>query len=210
MGASAAITLKYVGQGPSGDGQIIADQTSGPKSKTLYGYGTLVSGSDATTAAVNFVDGVAGFGKKIVLRIQSVAASDGTNSVYSSTDACGQVAVGDKVTVTGCSVAANNVSAANVVAVTSSTITVVNSTGTAESGLSGAVMVDAVAAIPVWVNVFYAGYSGDSATAAGVFATGANHFQPSSVSSTGFTLNYPTVTTSAVSIRFGAVIAFSS
>lgn len=210
MGASAAINLSYIGNGPSGAGQIISDATPGPKSKTLYGYGTLVSGSDATTAAVNFVDGVASLGKTIVIPINSVDASDGTNSVYHSVGADSAFQNGDLVTVLGCSVGANNVSGVVVSKVGSDRFSAINSTGTAESGLLQASARVNRGGTPAWVNVFYAAASTDSSTAAGVFATGAGHFQATSVTSTGFTLNYPTVTTAGVTLNFGCVIAFSN
>lgn len=57
MGASAAVNLSYIGTGPAKSGQVIADNEGGAKAKTLYGYGTIVSGSDATTVTVNFIDG---------------------------------------------------------------------------------------------------------------------------------------------------------
>ena len=210
MGASALIKLSYLGNGPSGSGQIISDATPGPKSKTLYGYGTLISGSDATTAAVGFVDGVATLGQTIVIPIWQVDASDGTNSVYHSVGADSSLGNGDLVTVLGCSVAANNVTAAVVSNVGSDRFSAVNASGTAETGLTQASAKVNRGGIPAWVNVFYAAASTDSSTAAGVFATGAGHFQASAVTATGFTLNYPTVTTSGVTINFGCVIAFSN
>jgi hypothetical protein len=128
MGASAAVNLSYIGQGPSASGQIIADSTSGPKAKTLYGYGTIVSGSDAVSVVVNFIDGTSTLAKT-----------------------------------------------------------------------------------PVWVNLFYAGNSSDSSTAAALFQSGTNKLSLGAISgASSFVVNYPTVTTSGVSISFGAVIAFSS
>lgn len=210
MGASALIKLNYIGNGPTGSGQIIADQTSAPKGKTLYGYGTLVSGSDATTAAVGFVDGVASLGRTIVIPINKVDASDGTNSVYYSVGADSAFSNGDLVTVLGCSVSANNVTNAVVSKVSSDRFSAINASGTAETGLTQASAKVNRGGTPAWVNVFYAAASTDSSTAAGVFATGAGHFQATAITATGFTLNYPTVTTSAVTVNFGCVIAFSS
>ena len=48
--ATTSINLSYIGQGPSAGGQNIADQTSGPKAKTLYGYGALVATSGTWTS----------------------------------------------------------------------------------------------------------------------------------------------------------------
>jgi hypothetical protein len=124
MGASAAVNLSYIGNGPSASNQVLSDGTPGPKSKTLYGYGTIVSGSDATTVQINFIDGT---------------------SVLKS--------------------------------------------------------------VPAFVNVFRAGNSGDSA-AAGVLST--LQLVPSAVDNAKFVINYPTVTTSGVTLSFGVVIGFSS
>src|SRR5271166_3405532 len=135
MGASAQVNLSYIGNGPTGSGQIISDATPGVKSKTLYGYGTLVSGSDATTAPVGFVDGVASLGRTIVIPINKVDASDGTNSVYYSVGADSALSNGDLVTVLGCSVSANNVTGQVVSKVGSDRFSAINSTGTAETGL---------------------------------------------------------------------------
>jgi len=52
-----AVALSYVGQGPTANGQTIADQRSGPIAKTLIGYGTATLDGSATTFVVNFIDG---------------------------------------------------------------------------------------------------------------------------------------------------------
>lgn len=128
MAASAAVNLSYIGNGPTASNQVISDGTPGAKGKSLYAYGTIVSGSDATGVVVNFIDGTS------VLK-----------------------------------------------------------------------------AVPVWVNLFYAGNSADSSTAAALFAAGTNKLSLAKVNGAStFTVNYPTVTTSGVTISFGAVIAFSS
>ena len=215
MGASASINLKYVGQGPSGGGQIIADQTSGPKAKTLYAYGTLVSGSNATTAPVNFIDGVQSLGKTFVLPLWKVAvnATTSTYADYYSVGADSQIAVGDTVAVAGFTNSGNNVTNLSVSKVFGDHFTASNSGVVAETN-PAATASDTQGGLPVWVDVFYAGNPGglDSSTAAALFAMGgtAGYLEPSSVTTTGFTLNYPTVTTSGVTIQFGAVIAFSS
>ena len=213
MGASAAITLSYIGNGATAGGQAIADQTSGPKAKTLYAYGTLVSGSDATTAAVNFIDGTQGFGQTVRLSVQSVAApvtlaGVANQAFYASVSGVNSLATGQSVTISGFATSANNVTA-TVNTLTSTGFYVTNSSAVAETNAAGTA-VQTKSGIPAWVNVFYSAKSTDSSTAAGVFATGTNHFQASAVTATGFTLNYPTVTTSGVTIGFGAVIAFSN
>ena len=214
MGASAAITLSYIGQGPSGQGQIIADQTSGPKSKTLYGYGTLVSGSDATTATVNFIDGTQTLGTTIVLPLQSVEAAQTykgavNTALYHSVGADSALAVGDTVVIAGFGTAANNQTAAVVTVVEANRFGVVNSTAVAETN-PAATASDSKGGTPVWVQVFYSGVSGSSTTADALFQSGTNKFTASAVSNKTFLLNYPTVTTAGVTINFGCVIAFSS
>ena len=52
-----AVNLSYVGQGPTANGQTIADQTSGPKSKVLVGYGTATLDGSLTAFTINWVDG---------------------------------------------------------------------------------------------------------------------------------------------------------
>jgi len=200
----SAVNLTYIGQGPSsGGGQILNDNTPGPKGRSVVGYGQATLDGNLSAFTVNFIDGVATFGKSFTLRVQSVAASDGTNSVYSSTDACGQVKVGDTVTVRGCTVSANNVTAAAVKAVTSSTITVANTSGTAESGLFGATMVDYVAATPVALLISRSGAATDTA------AVGTT-IEPSAISTTGFTANISTAGSSAQLLSFCVEIFFAS
>jgi len=52
-----AVNLSYVGQGPTGNGQTIADQRSGPIAKQLVGFGTATLDGSLTTFDVNFIDG---------------------------------------------------------------------------------------------------------------------------------------------------------
>src|SRR5712691_483674 len=214
MGASAAINLSYVGQGPSGGGQIIADQTSGPKSKSLYGYGTLVAGSDATTATVNFIDGTQSLGKQVVLSLQSVDAPityQGTanTAFYHSVFADSQLTVGQSLTIAGFTNAGNNVTA-TVTFVLNDRFGVTNSGSVAETN-PAATAVWTIGGVPVWITAFYAGNSaGASTTADALFASGTNRFTASAVSATKWVLNYPTVTTSGVTINFGCVVAFSA
>ena len=213
MGASAAINLSYVGQGPSGGGQIIADQTSGPKSKSLYAYGQLVSGSDATTATVNFIDGTQSLGQVIVTSLQSVAAPVTLNGVanqafYAGNKGASAFQVGQSAVIAGFATSANNVTA-TVNVVTATGFYVTNASSVAETNPAATASVT-VGGVPIFVNVFYSGISAGSTTADALFVLGTNHFQASLVDSKKFVLNYPTVTTSGVAINFGAVIAFSS
>jgi len=82
--AQAVVNLSYIGNGPSGSGQVIADQTSGPKSKTLYAYGTLVASSGTfvteTAAAVNFIDGTSTLASKPAFVNVFLAGSSGDSS----------------------------------------------------------------------------------------------------------------------------------
>lgn len=216
MGASAAINLKYVGNGPSGGSQTISDITGGPKAKTLYGYGTLVSGSDATTAPVNFIDGVQKLGKPLLLSLQSVEAPATYQGVaniawYHSVQADSQFAVGDKPIIAGFTNSGNNLAAGSEVAISfvrADAIGIVNASSVAETNPAATASLNK-GGVPVWVEVFPSGIAGSS-TADALFVLGTNHFQASLVTNTGFVLNYPTVTTSGVTINFGAVIAFSS
>lgn len=213
MGASAQVDLSYIGQGPTGAGQLIADQTSGPKAKTLYGYGTIISGSNATSVQIAYIDGVQTLGKTIVLSLQSVTAAATINGVanqaiYSSVQGDGQVKVNDSLVVAGFTNSGNN-GTFTVNAVSSTGIQVTNSGAVAETNPAG-VGTDTQGGLPVWVDLFYAGNANDSSTAAALFQTGTNKMYLGAVTTTGFEIYYPTVTTSGVTISFGAIIAFSS
>jgi len=216
--AAPSLNLSYIGQGPTAGGQVIADQTSAPKSKTLYGYGIAANGNTtaaANAAPVGFIDGVQSLAKTLVLSIQSCGAAttapDGTAHCvpYYSVQGCGQVAVGDTVTVAGFANANNNIStAAAVHGVTSSAIYVYNAnyaSVTAETN-PAATLTDTTGGVPIAVNVFV---SGNSADTAAVLAA-ANPVWASTVTSTGFILNWTALTTTAQTFHFGAVIEFSS
>ena len=193
-----AVNLSYVGNGPSASGQAVASSFGGPRAKQLVGYATVVGDGSSAGGTVNFIDGTAKLGQKnIVLSIQSIDASDGTNSVYHSVNADTQIAVGDLVTVTGCSVSANNVSAAAVAAVSASTVTVANASGTAESGLLGAVMVDSVSSVPK-VAVSVGGANSDSAL---------HYAKVSALTATGFTLTFDATTTGSAKQDITVIIA---
>ena len=211
--ANPVVTLSYIGNGPTGANQSIADQTSGPKAKTLYAYGTLVASSGTfcttTAATVNFIDGVQGFGKTVVLSCQSVDAPVtylGTSNVafYHTVQAAGQIKVGDSITVAGFTNSANNTTG-TVLYVITGAIGISNSSAVAETN-PAATIVSNKSSIPAFVNVFVAGNSGDSAGA--VAAIGV--ITPSSLSSTGCTLKYSSLTTTGATVTLGAIIAFSS
>lgn len=210
--AAPAITLSYIGQ-PSvpGGGQIIADQTSGPKAKTLYAYGVATNGNTTTganSAPVYFIDGVQSFGKTVVLPIQKVVIDTSvfTNGAdYYSVGGTGQVKVGDSVTIAGFTNSGNNLTT-TVAAVTSSYITVTNSGAVTETN-PAASLTDVVAAVPISVDAFISGSNADTAADLAVASAA---FFPSGLSATGFTLNWAALATTARTIHFGAIIAFSS
>lgn len=55
--AIPAVNASYVGNGPSGNGQRIADQTSGPLAQKLVAFGQFTGDGAATTSTLNWVDG---------------------------------------------------------------------------------------------------------------------------------------------------------
>ena len=213
MGASAAVNLKYIGTGPTAQGQIISDIQGGPRSKTLYGYGTIVSGSDATTCPINFIDGTQTLGQSFTIPLSQVKvnATTSTYADYYSPGPDTRILVGDTVAVTGFTNSGNNVTNLSVSSVFSDHFTASNSGVVAEVN-PAATATDSQGGLPVWVDLFYAANASDSATAAALFAKGgtAGYLEPSSLKTTGFIANYPTVTTSGVTISFGCIIAFSS
>ncbi len=77
-----AVNLAYVGLGPTDSAQVIADHTSGPKAKTLMGYGTASVDGTAVTFAVNFIDGTKGFGKQVVTTAGAVPVLTGVIPVF--------------------------------------------------------------------------------------------------------------------------------
>ena len=197
--AAPAVTLTYVGvpnntlsgNASPGGGQLIADQTSGPKSRTLVGYGVATNGNTTTganSAPVYFIDGVQTFGKTIVLPINSVQidTSRFTNGAdYYTVGAAGQIKVGDSVTIAGFTNSGNNLTT-TVAAVTSSYITVTNSGAVTETN-PAATMTDLQAAVPITVDAFI---SGNAADTAGDLAVASAAFFPSGLTGTGFTLNW--------------------
>lgn len=215
MSLGPAINLSYVGVGPTGIGQIVADQTSGPKSKTLYGFGVLTNGNTTTAAtqqAVGFIDGIQSLGKTVVLQFQSVAAPvtyQGTanTAFYSSTQADSQLAVGQSIVIAGFTNSGNN-GTFTITFITASSIGVTNSSAVAETNPAATGSVS-VGGVPVFVDVFVAGNSADTAAAVAAALASPGIFA-SAVSNTGFTLNFSAFATTAQTVHFGAVIAFSS
>ena len=210
---TASHNLSYIGAGPTAGGQIIADQTSGSKAKTLYAYGTIINDTTAsgTTAAVGYIDGVQSLGKTVVLQFQSVTAPATINgtanqAIYASTGPDINVPVGASITFAGFTNSANN-GAFTVVAVTSVGVQVLNASSVAETN-PAATGIYTVGGIPTIVNVFLAQGAGDSAAA--VILASAKSLFATSVTAAGFTLNFPTLTTAGAQFTFGAVLEFGS
>jgi len=211
--AAPSLNLSYVGVGPSGIGQTVADLTAGPKSKTLYAYGVATNGNTTTAAnaaPVGYIDGVQSLGKTVVLQFQSVDAPvtyQGTanTAFYHSTQADSQLAVGQSITTAGFTNSGNN--ATNTITfILADRIGVTNASAVAEVNPAGTGSVS-VGGVPISVDVFI---SGNSADTAADLAVASAAFFPSAVSNTGFTLNWAALATTARTIHFGAVIAFSS
>ena len=55
--AIAAVNASYVGNGPTGNGQRIADQTSGSLAQRLVAFGQFTGDGASTSATLNWVDG---------------------------------------------------------------------------------------------------------------------------------------------------------
>ena len=205
--------LSYIGQGPTGGGQIINNGLGGPLSKQLWGFGTIINDTTAsgTTCPIGYIDGVQSLGKQVVLQIQSVAAPATINgtanqAVYSSVGADSAIPVGSSITIAGFTNSGNN-GTFTVNSVSASSFTVTNSSSVVETN-PAATGIYTVGGIPQLVQVYLAQGAGDSAAAVALasakalFATG--------VTATGFTLNFPTLTTAAAQFTFGAVINFSA
>jgi hypothetical protein len=213
MTAAPSLNLSYIGNGPTGANQSIAQGTSGPVAKTLYAYGVATNGNTTTAAnaaPVGFIDGVQSLGKTIVLQFQSVGAPasyQGTanQAYYASVQGVGQLQVGQSITFAGFSNSGNNTTA-TINYVTGSGVYVTNSSSVAETNPAATGTVQ-VSSVPIFVDVFI---SGNSADTAGDLAVAAAAFYPSSLSSTGFTLNWAALATTARTIHFGAIIGFSS
>lgn len=205
--------LSYIGVGPTGTGQIINSGLGGPLSKQLWAFGTIINDTTAsgTTCPIGYIDGVASLGKQVVLSFQSVTAPATINGVanqaiYSTVAGASQVPVGASITFAGFTNAGNNTTV-TVVAVTATGIQVLNASAVAETN-PAATGVYTVGGIPQLVQVYLAQGAGDSAAA--VTLASAKSLFATGVTATGFTLNFPTLTTAAAQITFGAVLNFSA
>lgn len=210
--AAPSTNLSYIGAGPTGSNQTIADLTTGPKAKTLFGFGVATNGNTTTaanSAPVGFIDGIQSLGKTITLTFQSVTAPATLNGVanqaiYSTVFGASQIAVGQSVVFSGFANSGNNGTfTVNVVSATG--ITVTNSSAVAETNSGQGVVTQT--AIPIFVDVFLSGNSGDTA---GDLAVASGALFASAVSATGFTLNWAALATTARTLHFGAIIAFSN
>jgi hypothetical protein len=208
--ANPVVNLSYIGNGPSGQGQVIAESTGGPKAKTLYAYGTVVASSSTfsttTVATINWIDGIQSLSKILVLPVQNIVPNGTANATIYSPFADGSIIQGQSVTITGFTNSVNN-GAFTASTVGSNYIVISNTSAVTETNYA-ATLQQIQGGTPVFVDVFVAGNANDSAAAlAGV---GAATMYPSGVSNTGFTLHYANVTTTAAAFTFGAIIGFSS
>jgi hypothetical protein len=211
--ANPVINLSYIGVGPTAGNQFIADQTSGPKSKTLYAYGNLVAQSSTftstTVATINFIDGVQTLGQTLVKQLYAVTAPAtiggvANQVVYSVLGGASQIQVGQSVLIAGFTNSGNN-GTFTVNAISATTITVTNSSSVAETNYAATAIVT-VSSVPVWVDVFVAGSVGDSTGA----ASSAGYIYPSGLTGTGFTIHYGSLQTTGASVGLGFILAFSS
>jgi hypothetical protein len=130
--------VKWIGNGPTAQGQVIADQTSGPKAKTLEGVATIVEDGANTTFTVGWIDGTQKIDQVLILlSLQSVTAAATVNGVanqaiYSGVGSFGQIPVGTSVTIAGFTNAGNN-GTFTVNVTTANTIVVTNSSSVAET-----------------------------------------------------------------------------
>jgi hypothetical protein len=81
--------LAYSGNGPSADGQILADSTlSGNFARTLVGKVTLTLDGAATTATINYIDGSAALGfAPSALFWSKIGGTESTGAVVKIVDA---------------------------------------------------------------------------------------------------------------------------
>lgn len=205
--------LSYVGQGPTGGGQIINSGLGGPLSKQLWGVATIINDTTAsgTTVPIGYIDGVQSLGKQIVLEFQSVTAPATINgvanqAVYSTVYGASEIPLNSSILFAGFTNSGNN-GTFTVNAVSATGITVTNSSSVAETN-PAATGVLTVGGIPYLVECYLAQGTGDS-TAAVILAAAKSLFA-TGVTATGFTLNFPTLTTAAAQVTVGCVINFSA
>lgn len=209
--------LSYIGQGPSGSGQIIAEQTSGPKAKTLYGYGVLKAastlGTTITSSNVGWVDGVQSLGNTIVTTLQSVAAPVTLNGVanqafYAGNKGATAFIVGDSATIAGFATSANNVTA-TVNVVTSTGFYVTNASSVAETNPAATAVVTR-GGIPAVVSVSISPAPTDTNGLVTGRAAFVGTILPSAITATGCVLNYGALGTTSNSVTIGFVLEFAS
>lgn len=203
--------LSYIGVGPTAGGQIINSGLGGPLSKQLWAWGTIINDTTAsgTTCPIGYIDGVQSLGKQVVLTVQSATAAAtiggvANQTIYSSVGPDSSIPVGASITIAGFTNSGNN-GTFTVTAVGASTFQVTNSGGVAETN-PAATGVYTVGGIPQLVEVYLAGAAGDSTAAQKLVTT----LFASNITATGFTLNFPTITTAAAQFTFGAVLNFSA
>lgn len=212
LALTAVHPLSYIGQGPTGGGQIINSGLGGPLSKQLWAYGTIINDTTAsgTTCPIGYIDGIQSLGKQVVLQFQSVTAPAtiggvANQAIYSSVGADSAVPVGASITFAGFTNSGNN-GTFTVNAVTATGVQVTNSSSVAETN-PAATGVYTVGGIPQLVQVYLAQGTGDSTAA--VALVSAKALYATGVTATGFVLNFPTITTASAQFTFGAVINFS-
>ena len=207
--------LSYIGQGPSGVGQVFGNNTPGPLGKTLVGYGVLIAaattGTTITSSNVGWIDGIQSLAKTFVLSLQSVDAPityQGTanTAFYHSVQANGQVKVGDSITTAGFTNSGNN--ATNTVTyVLSDRIGVTNASSVAETNPAGT-LTDSTGGVPKLVSASACPQSTD--TNGAVTGKAAATLVCSAVTATGCVLNYTALATTSNSVTVGFTLEFAS
>ena len=204
--------LTYLGSGgnsPVGSpaqGQVIASNDAGPLAKIQYGYVTLTGDGAATTATINFIDGVQKIGQvPVVLPMQSVTAPATLNGVanqaiYSGVGSIGQIPVGASVTFAGFANGGNN-GTFTVNAITTTGIQVTNASSVAETNYASTVTFTKGPAV-LGVQVSRSGNSADT-MAASVYPT-----TPTAVSNVSFTCNFSaTLTVNTITLLVAIIFA---
>lgn len=150
--------VSWIGSGPNANGQIVADLTSGPKSKTLVGVAKVKEDGSNTAFTLGFIDGVQKIAQyTIMLPAQSVAAPatiNGTtnqvivtvNSGPGQPNSVGQIAVGTSVTFAGFTNSGNNGSF-TVNAVGPNFVQITNASGVAETNYAATLSYTSGAAV---------------------------------------------------------------
>lgn len=133
--------VTWIGQGPNANGQIIADQTSGPKAKTLVGVAKIKEDATNTAFTIGFIDGTQKIAQySVVLALQAVTAPatfNGTANVsfYSGIGSFMQIPVGTSIVTAGFATSGNNATL-TVLAIASNGFYAVNASAAAETNYS--------------------------------------------------------------------------